>query len=116
MSSATDSRCRRSAWRIPVTSRRIARRRAIKSNSCKRSFFTGHITQGNGHHNLLEVDLQTTFHPEPAILAGYASPWTFDWNTSPPLVTDSMIHQLATIQHADGHWSWNLPRPPDPGE
>ena len=23
-----------------------------------------------------------------------------------------MIHQLATIQHADGHWSWNLPRPP----
>src|SRR4030095_13378575 len=25
---------------------------------------------------------------------------------------DAMVHQLATMQHPDGHWSWNLPRPP----
>jgi hypothetical protein len=23
-----------------------------------------------------------------------------------------MVHQLATIQNPDGHWDWNLPRPP----
>ena len=27
-------------------------------------------------------------------------------------LTDGMVHQLAAIQHADGHWSWNLPRQP----
>ena len=78
----------------------------------KRSFFTGHITQGDERHMLLEVGLQTTFHPEPAILAGYTSMGLRLEHEPASVVTDSMIHQLATIQYADGHWSWNLPRPP----
>ena len=78
----------------------------------KRSFFTGHITQGDEHHTLLEVGLQTTFHPEPAILAGYTAMGLRLEHEPASVVTDSMIHQLATIQFADGHWSWNLPRAP----
>ena len=31
------------------------------------------------------------------------------------LATDSMVHMLTTIQHPDGHWSWNIPRPPIQG-
>jgi ankyrin repeat protein len=78
----------------------------------KRSFLIGHITQRNEHHNILEVNLQTTFHPEPAISAGYAAMNLRMEDEPASGVTDSLIHQLATLQHADGHWSWNLPRPP----
>jgi hypothetical protein len=75
----------------------------------KRSFLTGHI---QNQHSIQEVNLQTTFHPEPAIFAGYAA-LNFQLEHEPPsALTDGMVHQLATIQHADGHWSWNLPRQP----
>jgi ankyrin repeat protein/mono/diheme cytochrome c family protein len=60
----------------------------------------------------LEINLQATFHPEPAIVAGYAS-MVLDLEHEPAsAATDAMVHQLATMQHTDGHWSWNLPRPP----
>src|SRR6185436_7996100 len=78
----------------------------------KRSFLVGHIAQGNEHHNILEVNLQTTFHPEPSISDGYTAMALLLEQEPASVETDSMIHQLATIQHADGHWSWNLPRPP----
>ena len=77
-----------------------------------RSFSSGHIMGGGEQHNILEMDWQTTFHPEPAIYDGYVS-LDLDLQHQPASeVTDSMVHQLATIQHPDGHWSWNLPRPP----
>jgi ankyrin repeat protein len=78
----------------------------------KRSFLIGHIKHGNESHNLLEVNLQTTFHPEPAIVAGYFAMGHRLEHEPASLLTDSMVHQLATIQYPDGHWSWNLPRPP----
>jgi ankyrin repeat protein/mono/diheme cytochrome c family protein len=75
----------------------------------KRSFLTGHIQH---QHTIQEVNLQTTFHPEPAIFAGYAA-MNFHLEHEPAsALTDGMVHQLATTQHADGHWSWNLPRQP----
>ena len=78
----------------------------------RRSFFTGHIQHGGESHAMLEVNLQTTFHPEPAISDGYFA-FGFRLENEPAsVVTDSMVHQLATIQFADGHWSRNLPRPP----
>jgi ankyrin repeat protein len=77
-----------------------------------RGFSTGHIKQGGEQHTLLEMACQTTFHPEPVIFDGYISlPLSLECQPASD-ATDSMIHQLATIQHADGHWSWNLPRPP----
>jgi ankyrin repeat protein len=75
----------------------------------KRSFITGHI---QNQHSIQEVNLQTTFHPEPAIFAGYAALNFQLEHELPSALTDGMVHQLATIQHADGHWSWNLPRQP----
>lgn len=78
----------------------------------KRSFLVGHLKLGEESHNILEVNLQTTFHPEPAIFAGYAALDLKLENEAACAQTDSMIHQLATIQYADGRWSWNLPRPP----
>jgi mono/diheme cytochrome c family protein len=75
-------------------------------------FSTGHIRQAGEAHTLLEVSLETTFHPEPAIFDGYVSlPLKLAGQPACD-PTDSMIHQLAAIQHPDGHWSWNLPRPP----
>jgi ankyrin repeat protein/mono/diheme cytochrome c family protein len=75
-------------------------------------FSTGHIRQAGGAHTLMEMSLETTFHPEPAIFDGYVSlPLKLAGQPACD-ATDSMIHQLATIQHPDGHWSWNLPRPP----
>jgi ankyrin repeat protein len=78
----------------------------------KRSFLTGHIKQGDESYDLLEVNLQTTFHPEPGILDGYVAKGLRLEHEPASAATDSMIHQLTTIQYLDGHWSWNLPRPP----
>ncbi len=61
---------------------------------------------------LQEFDLQTLFHPEPAIGNGYAL-WSLRLAGHPASAfTDSLVHQLAVIQRADGSWAWNLPRPP----
>ncbi|MBI2947447.1 MAG: ankyrin repeat domain-containing protein [Verrucomicrobia bacterium] len=77
-----------------------------------RSFFSDHFKLPGQEHNILEMDWQTTFHPEPAIFDGYVSLDLSLQHQPASEVTDSMVHQLATIQHPDGHWSWNLPRPP----
>lgn len=78
----------------------------------KRSFLAAHIPDGDEQHDLLEVSLQTVFHPEPCITAGYAA-MNLQLEKEPASVlTDSIVHQLSVLQHADGHWSWNLPRPP----
>ena len=75
----------------------------------KRSFLTGHIQK---QHTLHEVNLQATFHPDPGILAGYTA-MNYELENEPAsALTDGMIHQLAAMQHADGHWAWNLPRVP----
>ncbi len=61
---------------------------------------------------LQEFDLQTLFHPEPAIGNGYAL-WSLHLAGHPASAfTDSSVHQLAVVQQADGSWPWNLPRPP----
>ncbi len=78
----------------------------------QKDFSAAHIKQGEELVTILEVDLQTTFHPEPAIFAGYASLALSVEHEPASTATDALVHQLATLQHADGHWSWNLPRPP----
>jgi ankyrin repeat protein/mono/diheme cytochrome c family protein len=78
----------------------------------RRSFYCGHIEREGGPHSILEMDFQTGFHPEPAIYAGYVSMDFELEHQAASEVTDSLVHQLATIQDPDGHWSWNLPRPP----
>jgi ankyrin repeat protein len=78
----------------------------------KRSFLVDHLKEGAGRHTILEIDVQTTFNPEPAILDGYAAMDLQFENEPACAATDAMVHQLTTIQHPDGHWSWNLPRPP----
>jgi ankyrin repeat protein len=66
----------------------------------------------NERHTALEMALQTTFHPEPAIADGYTS-LVFTLQREPAsTLTDALVHRLVTMQHADGRWSWNLPRPP----
>ncbi len=59
-----------------------------------------------------ESGLQVTFLPEAAIFAGYSSVNLQGEREPASLATDSMVHMLTTIQHPDGHWSWNIPRPP----
>lgn len=78
----------------------------------KRNISVGLVTQRDERNTFLEMDLQATFHPEPAIMLGYTSMDLKLEREPASSATDSVVHQLATIQHADGHWSWNLPRPP----
>ena len=78
----------------------------------KRDFTAAHIKLGDESQAILEVDIQTTFHPEPAIFAGYAAMALHLEHQPASAATDAMVHQLSVLQHADGHWSWNLPRPP----
>jgi mono/diheme cytochrome c family protein len=61
---------------------------------------------------LRELDLQATFHPEAAIGNGYSLLALHLAKQPPSAFTDSQVHQLAVSQSADGHWPWNLPRPP----
>jgi ankyrin repeat protein/mono/diheme cytochrome c family protein len=77
-----------------------------------RSFSCAHIPRGGGPHNILEINYQTAFHPEPAIYDGYVALDLKLEHQAPSEITDSMVHQLATIQYPDGHWISNLPRPP----
>ena len=93
-----------------ITTDRAATRHQIEL--LKRGFLTGHIKHGDEQFNILEVNLQTTFYPEPAIFAGYAAMDLQLENEPASAATDSMIHQLATLQYADGHWSCYFPRPP----
>ncbi len=59
-----------------------------------------------------ENGLQIVFDPEPAIFAGYTSlPFSLQHEPT-STATDGLVHLLATIQHTDGRWSWNIPRPP----
>ena len=75
----------------------------------KRSFLTGHIQK---QHSLHEMNLQATFHPEPVIWAGYTA-MNYELEHEPTsALTDGMLHMVVAMQHADGHWNWNLPRVP----
>ncbi|MBX3731834.1 MAG: ankyrin repeat domain-containing protein [Verrucomicrobiae bacterium] len=70
------------------------------------------ITLAHPQFTALEMNLQSTFHPEPAISDGYAS-LDFQLARQPAtVVTDALVHQLATIEAPDGRWHCNLPRPP----
>lgn len=93
-----------------ITTDREAARHQVEL--AKRSFLSGHIQHGNETHTILDVTLETTFHPEPAIVNGYFALGFRLEHQAASALTDAMIHQLDTIQHPDGHWSWNIPRPP----
>lgn len=96
-------------------SRHIATDREVTRHQLElliRDFSATHLKRGGAELNLLEMDYQTTFHPEPATFDGYVSLDLSLEHQPASEVTDSMVHQLATIQSSDGHWSWNLPRPP----
>lgn len=70
------------------------------------------ITPHDSRFTAMEVALQTTFHPEASIMEGYTA-MAFRLEQEPPSKrTDAIVHQLATLQLQDGHWRWNLPRPP----
>ncbi len=59
-----------------------------------------------------EFDLQTQFHPDPALANGYALFALDSAGVPASRATDSLVHHLAVIQQEDGSWPWNLPRPP----
>ncbi len=61
---------------------------------------------------LHDLDLEAVFHPEAAIGNGYALLALHLEKRPPSPFTDSQVHQLAVTQGEDGHWAWNLPRPP----
>ena len=59
-----------------------------------------------------ETGLQVTFVPDPSIFAGYVAMGLRGAGEPESIGTDSMVHMLTTIQHPDGRWTWNIPRPP----
>lgn len=65
-----------------------------------------------GFEGDLETGFEATFHPEPCINQGYLSLDLALAHQPGSEATDSMAHLVSTIQHPDGHWDWNLPRPP----
>ncbi|HTL17985.1 MAG TPA: ankyrin repeat domain-containing protein [Patescibacteria group bacterium] len=106
---------------LPLTAFSLAHSRHIPTDRAvtrrqvellKREFSAERLKLGDNRHSILEMDLQTTFHPEPAIVDGYAAMDLRLEQEPASAQTDAMIHQLATIQNADGHWAFNLPRPP----
>lgn len=60
----------------------------------------------------LEPAFETTFLPETTIFAGYAVLDLKLENVPGSLATDSLAHEVAISQFADGHWARNMPRPP----
>jgi N-acyl-D-amino-acid deacylase len=60
----------------------------------------------------LEPAFETTFLPETTIFAGYAALDLKLENVPGSLATDSLAHEVAVSQFADGHWARNMPRPP----
>lgn len=59
-----------------------------------------------------EFMAQAVFHPDPAYGIGYELLGLGAENVPPTGRTDADIHQLVTVQAADGRWFNNLPRPP----
>jgi hypothetical protein len=59
-----------------------------------------------------ERDLEALFTPEPATGNGYSLFSLRLQNQPASPLTDSQVHELAVIQCPDGHWAFNLPRPP----
>lgn len=69
------------------------------------------MKEPDSHGVVAELE-QATFHPEPTISEGYVS-LVLHTEQEPGFAgMDALVHQLSVMQHADGHWSWNLPRPP----
>lgn len=70
------------------------------------------LSSTDSRFTTLEMDFEATFHPEPAISGGYSA-LNFHLARQPATVgMDALVHLLTTIQAQDGHWSWNMPRPP----
>lgn len=70
------------------------------------------VTSRDARFTGAEVAMETTFHPEPTIMEGYTA-MAFRLENEPSSKrTDALVHQLSTMQLSDGHWRWNLPRPP----
>lgn len=55
---------------------------------------------------------QAVFHPDPAYGIGYELLGLGAENAPPTARIDADVHQLVTVQAADGRWFNNLPRPP----
>jgi ankyrin repeat protein len=59
-----------------------------------------------------EDALQAVFHPEPVFTYGYEAFGLVSEKVPANRATDALVHHLAILQAADGHWAMNLPRPP----
>lgn len=95
---------------LPLAAVSLARSRRIPVNEAA---IPGQVRAIEGFLGAFaEQDWQTTFHPEPAIGNGYTALALHLKGEPASAFTDSMVHQMATIQAPDGHWAWNLPRPP----
>ncbi len=95
---------------LPLSAISLARTRHIAMDDS----VVRKLTQEVGQFGLRmqELDLETTFHPEPAIGNGYGLFALHAEKQAPSASTDSQVHQLTVIQNLDGYWHWNLPRPP----
>ena len=95
---------------LPLTAISLARKYHIDIDETAVQKLTAGVTRFGDQ--LSELDLQTVFHPEPAIGNGYNLIALQLERRPSSASTDSQVHQLAVIQNAEGYWPWNLPRPP----
>lgn len=59
-----------------------------------------------------EYVVEAIFHPDGIFTRGYGLFAFAAENVPADAATDAMVHHLATMQAADGHWMMNLQRPP----
>lgn len=95
---------------LPLSAISLARSRHIRIDELA-ARQTAELTEQFASDHL-ELDLQTVFHPEPAIGNGYALMSLHFEKRPASSATDSHVHQLTVAQKRDGSWPWNLPRPP----
>ena len=95
---------------LPLAAVSLARSRRFVADAAQSAKQVELVKGFSGHFQ--EIDFETTFHPEPGFGNGYAL-FAMQLAKQPagPL-TDAHVHQLAVIQSREGHWHWNLPRPP----
>ncbi len=85
---------------------------AHQTELARRDLATASVSPADPRITEMAVALEPTFHPEATVFAGYAA-LGFHFQQLPgDTLTDALVHLLVTMQHADGHWTMNLPRPP----
>jgi ankyrin repeat protein len=95
---------------LPMTATAFARRAGLALNQDAENELMAIVKKSGS--DIEEINIETTFHPEPAHSYGYALLAESAQEQPADSQIDAMVHHLLVTQGKDGQWHNNLPRPP----